>query len=269
MTKMGYAATATPYLSKDSNRLWKKLRRKGAGLGREYMTPGMLEALEGVNLLVVVDDSYPFPADVFRFGDRWLFEIAPIVHSFSGSPKALDDDYEYKTALVLDCQGPGDREGEEAPAVAGHLSELDGVEYELKPALDNESAAAALNNDRADVLHLATHAHPDEFFPGRGGHGITAAELAQLPGAFRTVFSTGCHTGNPVFARAVLDSDTKYFIASMYRTSGSDGARMASVFYPALFSGATPFEAFYKVKNTLADENTTMPDLLRFVFYVE
>ncbi|MFC1474847.1 hypothetical protein ACFLQK_02270 [bacterium] len=259
---------ALTYISGDRGRLWKQLRKRGAKLGMEFMSREMVEALQGCDLLVVVDETYPFPADVFRFRDKWLFEIVPIVHSVKGGAGDIFDDHEYGTALVLDLQGPGDREGEEAPRVSEHLSGITGVDHEMLMTLTNEETIDALESREADVLHLATHAYPDEFFPGRGNKGVKVGKLTKLKTAYRTVLSTGCHTGNPLFAKAIMDDGTRFFIASMYRTAGDDGAIFASGFYDELYSGKTPFEAFYEMKYKITVENPDMPDILRFVLYV-
>jgi len=70
-------------------------------------------------------------------------------------------------------------------------------------------------------------------------------------------------------ARAVLDADTRFFIASMYTTSGKDGVRFASGFYDLLLAGKTPFEAFYEIKNNnITAPDADYPDILRFLFFV-
>ncbi len=259
---------ALTYLSGDYGRLWKNLRSKTRKLTKDFMTREMAAALEGLKLLVVVEEQYPFPADTFRIGDRWLFEIVPIVHSPTGGVKDPADDYEYGSILVMDCQGPVDREGEEAPRVMGHLEKLPDVKSSMELTLENEIAAAKIQTPGYDVLHLATHAHPDEFFPGRGDAGITVGRLRGLDVPFRFILSTGCNTGNPLFAGAVLDEDTLFYVASMYKTAGKDGEILAGLFYPQLFAGASPFDVFYRVKQRITGKKSDMPDILRFAFYV-
>jgi hypothetical protein len=262
---------ALTYLTGDNGRLWKQLRTRTAAMSKKFLSDEMIAFIRGAGLLIVADSDFPFPADVLRVEDKWLFEIAPIVHTAGvpGKIPDLTDDYKYRNVFVMDCQGPADREGQEAPGVAAFLQKT-GIEHTMALTLDNESAAAALRDTQADVLHLATHAQPDEFFPGRGKTGIPAAQLKNLPTRFRTVLSTGCNTGHPVFADAMLDDGTRFYIASMYKTSGKDGIRFGSDFYSNLFSGMTPFQAFYEVKrHNITGSKSSYPDILRFVFYVK
>jgi hypothetical protein len=263
------------YMSNDFKSLWKRLRKKAAGMSPEFIPEDVVKELAPCGLLVVVDDEKPFIADALRYGNKWLFEIVPIVHIpapyDATAPPDLTDTYQYRKYLVVDCQGPNDREGAEAPGVAAHLDTLapGGVTYSLLTALTPDDARAALQNNTADILHLATHAHPDEFFPGRIKPGIKADEIENMRLNYRTVLSTGCHTGNPMFARAILDADTRFFIASMYTTSGKDGVRFASDFYGLLLAGKSPFEAFYEIKNkNITASGADYPDILRFVFFV-
>jgi hypothetical protein len=257
------------YLDDNLSRLWKQLRKRGVALADDFFDAEMLDALKGCELLVVVDVVRPFPADVFRIGDKWLFEIVPIVHSLSAGPKDLSDDYKYKSIVVIDCQGPKDREGLEAPGVDKNLGEIPGIDHKLITSLTRDETIKNFGENPADVLHLATHAHPDEFFPGRNKPGIKAEELAKMKLGYRTVLSTGCNTGNPVFAGGMLGAGARFFIASMYVTSGKDGIKFGDVFYRALFSGSTPFESFYKAKSNITGDKSTLPDILRFVFYVK
>lgn len=262
---------ALTYLTGDNGRLWKQLRARTAIMTEKFLSQEMIVFITGADLLIVADADFPFPADVLRVEDKWLFEIAPIVHTAGAPDKIPDltDDYKYRNVFVMDCQGPADREGQEAPGVAAFL-EKSGIGHTLALTLDNESAETALRGTQADVLHLATHAHPDEFFPGRNKPGIKAGRLKELPTRFRTVLSTGCNTGHPVFASAMLDDGTRFYIASMYKTSGKDGIRFGSDFYTHLFSGRTPFEAFYAVKTeNITGKKSAYPDILRFVFYVK
>lgn len=257
------------YLGSDYKSMWKKLRDRGALLAGQFMTPEALDALKGARLLVVVDKDRPFPADVFRVGDKWLWETVPIVHSLSAGPKDLSDTHHYKTILVVDCQGPKDREGLEAPGVDANLAKIPGIKHQEILSLKRDETIKNLEGRSADVIHLATHAHPDEFFPGRNKPGIPASKMAKMRLRYRTFLSTGCNTGNPIFSRGVLHGDVKFFIASMYVTSGKDGIAVADVFYRALFSGKTPYEAFYAVKDRIAGNKSDFPDALRFVFYVK
>lgn len=256
------------YLSDDYGRLWKQLHQRGASFAKEFFDAEMLEAVKGAKLLVVVDAVRPFPADVFRFGDKWLFEIVPIVHSTKAGPKDVGDDYKYKTALVLDCQGPKDREGAEAPGVDAVIGKLPGVPHKMILSLTPEVTVKNLEENSADVLHIATHAEPDEFFPGRVKPGIKVEKLAKLKLRYHTILSTGCLTGNPLFAGAALHDDVRFVIASMYVTSGKDGIKVADVFYKELFSGKTPFESFYEVKKRITGPKPDFPDVLRYVIYV-
>lgn len=256
------------YLSDDYSRLWKQLRARGTSLGAAYIDKEMLDAISSVKLLVVVDKIRPFPADAFRFGDKWLFEIAPIVHSTTPGPKDVGDNHVYKKALVLDCQGPKDREGLEAPGVDAALSKIPNAERKLIVSLTADETVANLEANQADILHLATHAHPDEFFPGRQKPGVSAEKLSKLKLPYRTILSTGCHTGNPIFAGAALHGDTHFVIASMYTTSGKDGIKIAETFYKSLFDGKTPFESFYDMKKKISGPKPDFPDILRFVFFV-
>jgi hypothetical protein len=262
---------ALTYLTGDTGRLWKQLRSRTALLSKKFLSEEMIGMLRGADLLIVADGNFPFPADVLRADGKWLFEIVPIVHTV-GAPQGIPDitdEYAYKNVFILDCQGPKDREGEEAPGVAAFL-EKQGVEHTMALALENATAEAALRDTEADVLHLATHAHPDEFFPGRGKPGISAQKLKAIPTRFRTVFSTGCNTGHPVFADAMLQHGTRFYIASIYVTSGKDGIRFGSDFYTHLFAGMSPFQAFYAVKNqNITGEKPDYPDILRYVFYVK
>lgn len=261
---------ALTYLDNGYTRLWKQLRVKGASLADTFLTKEMLDALSGSSLLVVVDKQYPFPADVFRIGDKWLFEIVPIVHSTTAGPKDLTDDWHYKSILILDCQGPKDREGQEAPGVESNLAKTPGIErHKLVTTLKADDALKQLEENPADVIHLATHADPDEFYPGRIHPGVNVKKLAAMKLNFHMFLSTGCNTGNPLFADAALKSGSKFFVASMYRTSGKDGIAIADVFYKELFSGKTPFESFYAVKSRIAGNKSDFPDVLRFVFYVK
>ncbi len=257
------------YLDSDYKRLWSQLRKRCATFAKYFMTDEMLKALEGSKLLVVVDDKYPFPADTFRIGDKWLFEIVPIVHALSSGEKDLSDPTLYKSALVLDCQGPKDREGKEAPSVYENLQKIKGVKSKLILSLKRVETVDNLISNPADILHLATHAEPDEFFPGRIHPGIKATELEKMKLPFRTVLSTGCNTGNPIFATGILHGETRFMIASMYVTSGKDGVVFGEVFYPLLFSGKTPFEAFYEVKKRITGNKSDFPDILRFAFFVK
>ena len=261
---------ALTYLTGDYSRLWKSLRAHNEKMTGQFLAPDMIQAVRGVDLLIVADRDFPFPADVFRVNGQWLFEIAPIIHTV-GVPESipdLSDAYDYKDVLILDCQGPDDREGAEAPGVAAFLDNA-GISHKFLVTLTSLSAEKALEEYSADVLHLATHANPDEFFPGRGKSGIAAARLMQLPTRFRTVLSTGCNTGHPVFAHAMLDDGTRFFIASMYKTSGKDGIVFGGDFYTHLFSGKTPFESFYEVKKRITGKQPDYPDILRFVFYAK
>jgi hypothetical protein len=257
------------YLDSDYKRLWSQLRKHCATQSKYFITDEMLDALHGCWLLVVVDKKYPFPADTFRIGDKWLFEIVPIVHSLSTGPKDLSDDTVYKSALVVDCQGPNDREGKEAPSVYENLGKIPGAKRKLILSLTRDETVKNLLSNPADVLHLATHAEPDEFFPGRQHPGIKATELAKMKLPFHMVLSTGCNTGNPVFAGGVLHGETKFMIASMYVTSGKDGVVFGGAFYPLLFSGKTPFDAFYAVKQNITGNKSDFPDILRFAFFVK
>lgn len=260
---------ALTYLSDDTKRLWKQLRSHTALFAKDFMDEKMVGALEGCRLLVVVDKEYPFPADVFRFGNKWLFEIVPIVHSLSGGDKDVSDSYKYASALVLDCQGPKDREGKEAPTVDANLNKLPGVSHKLLITLTPDVAMKALEENQADVLHLATHAEPKSFYPGRVKPAITTEKLGALSTRYRTVLSTGCFSGSPHFAKALLGDDTRFYIASMYTTSGKDGIVFADAFYSLLFSGTSPFDAFYKVKQRITGSKSDFPDILRFIFWVK
>ena len=257
------------YLDSDYKRLWSQLRKRGATFAKYFVNEEMLKALDGCKLLVVIDEKYPFPADTFRFGDKWLFEIVPIVHSLSAGAKDLTDSTDYKSALVIDCQGPKDREGREAPDVYADLGKIPNVKSKLILSLKRDETVKNLESNPADVLHLATHAEPDEFFPGRNHPGIKATELAEMKLPFRMVLSTGCNTGNPVFAGGILHGETKFMIASMYITSGKDGVIFGKEFYPMLFAGKTPFEAFYAVKQRITGNKSDFPDILRFAFFVK
>ncbi len=256
------------YVSPDYKRLWKQTRQRGASLGKAFISDKMLAALQGCKLLVVVDEEKPFPADTFRFADKWLFEIVPIVHSFTSGPKDVSDSHKYRKVLVLDCQGPKDREGKEAPGVSKNLESTPGATHSFAFGLNPQDAIRNLKTSDADILHLATHAHPDKFFPGRENEPIRATELQKMKLPFRTVLSTGCNTGNPVFARGMIHDNTRFFIASMYVTSGKDGIVFADDFYRAVFSGKTPFDAFYTVKSNITGNKSTYPDILRFAFFV-
>ncbi len=260
---------ALAYMDSNYDRMWKQLRKRGVTMGEKFISQDMLKAINGVSMLVVVDDVYPFPADTFRFGDKWFFEIAPIVHSRTKGPKDVSDDYKYKSALVLDCQGPKDREGLEAPGVFADLSKIDGIGKKMILSMKKDETIKNLEKEAADILHLATHAHPDEFFPGRNKPGIPAAELAEMKMNFRTILSTGCHTGSPLFASGVLHGKTRFLIASMYTTSGKDGIVLGRSFYPLLFAGKSPFESFYEVKKSISGDKSDFPDILRFVFFVK
>jgi hypothetical protein len=257
------------YLDSGYKRLWTQLRKHCTTVAKSFITDEMLKALSGCKLLVVVDKIYPFPADTFRIGDKWLFEIVPIVHSLTPGGKDLSDDYKYKSVLVVDCQGPNDREGKEAPAVYENLGKIPGLKRKLILSMTREETVTNLLSNPADILHLATHAEPDEFFPGRQHPGIKATELQKMKLPFHTVLSTGCNTGNPVFASGMLGGGAKFMIASMYVTSGKDGVVFGDAFYRAVFSGQTPFEAFYTVKQRITGNKSDFPDILRFAFFVK
>jgi hypothetical protein len=256
------------YLDSDYKRLWSQLRKRCATFTKYFFSAEMLHALDGSKLLVVVDKTYPFPADTFRIGDKWLFEIVPIVHSLTPGAKDLSDKTNYKSALVVDCQGPKDREGKEAPTVYENLGKIPGLSRKLILSMTRDETVKNLESNPADILHLATHAEPDEFFPGRNHPGVKAIELAKMKLPFHMVLSTGCNTGNPVFASGILHDETKFMIASMYVTSGKDGVIFGESFYPLLVSGKTPFEAFYAVKQHITGNKSDFPDILRFAFFV-
>ena len=263
---------AVAYLDGNTKSMWKRLRKRADKIGPEFLSEEILDALRECKLMVVVDETYPFIADVIRFDNKWLFEIVPIVHAtadFDGEFPDLSDDYKYKSVLVDDCQGPDDREGAEAPGVAARLEEIPELEHRLATTLTNEEAARELQAGTEDILHLATHAHPEEFFPGRGETGIKVDAIKAMTLPYRFILSTGCHTGNPLFAGAVLDDDTRFYMASMYVTSGKDGIVIAGDIYKAIAAGKTPFEAFMEAKQNITGKQGHYPDILRYVFYVK